>query len=452
MINIKYILIFLLVFSCVGNISDTGSPYSWAPLFPSDSLEEWVNNQVKNPKFKKDHWTLKDGVLVTTGHPNGILYSKKKYRNFELKFDWKHHQYAKNSGLFIWLKKVGKTLGQGTEIQILDPGYEITNAENNIPQWFTGQGDVFPVGTKMTPFLPSANYTKGQKNRSFPTENRTKNFGNWNHYHITAIDGVVRLSINGKEVSGGYDIKPAFGPMAFEAEGGKVSFKNIMIRELPDDYKDKGGVLKKEIKFDKKFAKKAREKFLKENKNVLKFIDNTEATQHWGVFESKKKVEEALKAPSLAVSKKKFKDFKLFIEFKLDKNANAGLLLRYKGKGDGAYNGMAELQILDNRGSKYHKLDPRQYHGSAYGMVAAKRGYLLPNGKWNYQEVTVKADTIKVVLNGHKILDAKLSELDAKKFFKNKKHSNRLLKEGYLGLGGHNKGVYYKNIFLSEIK
>jgi hypothetical protein len=39
---------------------------------------------------------------------------------------------------------------------------------------------------------------------------------------------------------------------------------------------------------------------------------------------------------------------------------------------------MTELQVLDNDAAQYHELDPRQYHGSAYGMVAAHRGYQRP--------------------------------------------------------------------------
>ena len=69
---------------------------------------------------------------------------------------------------------------------------------------------------------------------------------------------------------------------------------------------------------------------------------------------------------------------------------------------------------------KYAKLDPRQYNGSAYGMVAAHRGYLRPIGEWNFLEVTVKGPTIKVELNGTRILDADLSKVT--EFMGNKPH------------------------------
>ena len=89
------------------------------------------------------------------------------------------------------------------------------------------------------------------------------------------------------------------------------------------------------------------------------------------------------------------------VEFKLPPGGNNGLAIRYPGKGDTAYDGMCELQILDDGHPKYAKsLDARQSHGSAYGMVAAARGYLRPVGQWNFEEVTVQGSKIKVELNG----------------------------------------------------
>ncbi len=108
---------------------------------------------------------------------------------------------------------------------------------------------------------------------------------------------------------------------------------------------------------------------------------------------------------------KEYADFAARVEFKLPPGGNNGLAIRYPGKGDTAYAGMCELQVLDDGDPKYAKLDPRQAHGSAYGMVAAKRGYLRPVGEWNFEEVTVKGSKIKVELNGTVILDTDLSKV-----------------------------------------
>ena len=106
---------------------------------------------------------------------------------------------------------------------------------------------------------------------------------------------------------------------------------------------------------------------------------------------------------------KVYRNFVVRLEFRLPPAGNNGLAIRYPGSGDSAYAGMTELQVLDDTDPKYKDLDPRQAHGSAYGMVASTRGHLKPVGQWNEQEVTVRGSTITVVLNGTTILDADLA-------------------------------------------
>ena len=124
-------------------------------------------------------------------------------------------------------------------------GYE-TNWEKSKgtpSNWFTSHGDVFPVGSSnMTAFTPEIDYAKEdgatyhvgnpKSSRSFPVERLVRPHGEWNHYYVRAINGEVHLWVNGVEVNGGHDCQPAEGYLALEAEGAKVSFRNLRIREL----------------------------------------------------------------------------------------------------------------------------------------------------------------------------------------------------------------------------
>ena len=138
-------------------------------------------------------------------------------------------------------------------------------------------------------------------------------------------------------------------------------------------------------------------------------------------------------------TKQEFTDFKLAFEFKMDAGANSGIFLRDLG----------ELQMLENTAKKYAKLDPRQYHASAYGLAAAKRGHQKPIGEWNYQEVEVRGHKIVVHLNGAKILDTDLSTIT--KNMKDKPYKPRNKLKGTLGLGGHASGVYYRNMYVAPL-
>jgi hypothetical protein len=148
---------------------------------------------------------------------------------------------------------------------------------------------------------------------------------------------------------------------------------------------------------------------------------------------------------------KELTDFVVRLEFKLPKGGNNGLAIRYPGTGDTAYMGMCELQVLDDKYEKAtgDKIDPRQAHGSAYGMVAAKRGFQRPIGEWNTEEVTVKGSSIKVVLNDTVILDCDLSKVT--ETLENKAHPGKDRKSGFFGFAGHNDPVQFRNVRIKAL-
>ncbi|MFP6894733.1 MAG: DUF1080 domain-containing protein [Opitutales bacterium] len=150
-------------------------------------------------------------------------------------------------------------------------------------------------------------------------------------------------------------------------------------------------------------------------------------------------------------TKEVYADFVVRFEFKIPPGGNNGLALRYPGKGNTAYGGMCELQVLDENYEKVRKakLDPRQVHGSAYGMAGAKRGFQRPTGEWNEQEVSVKGSTIKVILNGTEILDADLSKV--KDFMGGKPHPGMNRKEGHFGFAGHSDPVSFRKIRIKRL-
>jgi hypothetical protein len=141
-------------------------------------------------------------------------------------------------------------------------------------------------------------------------------------------------------------------------------------------------------------------------------------------------------------------DYTVRFDFKLPPGGNNGLAIRYPGKGDTAYVGMCELQVLDNTAEKFAKLDVRQYHGSAYGMVAAERGYQRPVGEWNTQEVTVAGHTLKVELNGSVILNTDLSKVN--EYMGGRPHAGKMRTEGYFGFAGHGDAVAFRNIAIRK--
>lgn len=196
----------------------------WVDLYNGKDLSGWVNVNCADDTFT----VMEDGTLFCNGKPTGVMRTEKMYRNFIAEFEYKHMITGGNAGFFVWadaLTARGVPFSRSIEVQIID-GWETEN--------WTSHGDMFSIhGSKMTPDRPHPNGWE----RCLPSERRANGTGEWNHFQITAIDGTMKLAVNGKEVSGAYDINPRMGYLCLESEGGEVYFRNLRIKELPDEGK-----------------------------------------------------------------------------------------------------------------------------------------------------------------------------------------------------------------------
>lgn len=197
---------------------------TWVSLFNGRDLTGWVPISVAPTTF-----SVRDGIIVSTGVPTGLLRTERMYENFVLELEWRHMKSGGNAGVFVWgdgVPAVGSPFPRGMEVQVLDNGFNIPGKN----EWYTTHGDVFPVhGAKMTP----TGRISATGERSFPTEDRSKSSPEWNHYRLEANDGVLRLSVNGKEVTVGRDCSPRKGYLCLESEGSECHFRNIRLCELP---------------------------------------------------------------------------------------------------------------------------------------------------------------------------------------------------------------------------
>ena len=217
-----------LIFLLSGVMMTAADTDGFVPLFNGRDLAGWVN-----ANCAPETWSVREGVIHCTGFPTGALRTERQYENFILEVEWRHLSSGGNSGVFIWgtpIAAPGVPFLRGIEVQVLDHGFtaQYEKASGKKADWFTTHGDVFPIhGATMKPF--------GRHNgmRSFPSEERSKGAPEWNHYRIVCTNGVVRLSVNGKEVSGGEECNYRKGYLALESEGAPVEFRNLRIQELP---------------------------------------------------------------------------------------------------------------------------------------------------------------------------------------------------------------------------
>jgi hypothetical protein len=207
-----------------------GTGPSWRALGETDFLP--VNGA-------PDTWVWTGDFLYSTGEPIGVMRSRDTFTNFEIVVEWRHLREGGNSGVFLWVPadalaglEPGELPRYGIEIQMLDHGFteQYEQRTGRAGDWFTTHGDVFAVGnSQLQPFPP----TSPDGSRSFPRKELSRGAGEWNHYYVRAINGEVRLWVNGQEVSGGSGAQPRSGYLCIEAEGSPIEFRNIRIREVP---------------------------------------------------------------------------------------------------------------------------------------------------------------------------------------------------------------------------
>ncbi len=198
----------------------------WRDLFNGKDLTGWVNVNTD-----EDTWYVKDGLLICKGMPIGVMRSDRQYENFLLHIEWMHMEAGGNSGVFAWSEgevPEGKNLPSGMEIQMLELDWVNQNVRDGVtPPIAYVHGELFGAGDmKTTPDNP-----RGRRSKSI--ENRCKGKGEWNVYDVVAVDGVIKLSVNGKFVNGVSHSSVKKGYLCLESEGKEIHFRNIKILELP---------------------------------------------------------------------------------------------------------------------------------------------------------------------------------------------------------------------------
>lgn len=388
---------------------DTFDPRKLAAL-PDDKRTEQL---AKWTKSMQEHWKVVDGDLVNDGKGNYAT-TEKDYGNFELLVDY---NMAPKGDSGIYLRNV-------PQVQIWDH----TNEKEFKNGADKGSGALW-------------NNSPGAPGKD-PLVLADKPAGEWNHVRIVMVGARVSVWLNDKLtvdhaiLENYYDRKtpilPA-APICLQTHGAEIKWRNIFIREIKPE--------------------EARKILAEHETKGLEQIWNGKDFDGWaGPTENYEVKDGAIVCKAgkggTIYHKNEYSDFVARVEFKLPPNGNNGLAIRYPGQGDTAYVGMCECQVLDDN---YKGIDPRQAHGSAYGMVAAARGYQFPIGEWNFEEVTVKGSTIKVELNGSVILDADLSKVDMATVMANHPHPGATRTSGFFGFAGHHDPVQFKEVEIKKL-
>jgi HEAT repeat protein len=405
-------------------------------LFNGKDLTGWkglVENPIKRAKMdaktlaaaqaKADEqmlkgWKVEGGELRFQIHGDNLA-TVKKYGDFEMLVDWKIIDDKKQNG------DAGIYLRGTPQVQIWDTARVKDGAQ-------VGSGGLY----------------NNQIHPSKPLKVADNALDEWNTFRILMKGDRVTVYLNGELVTDNVILEnywdrslPIFAEEQIElqAHGSPVAYRNIYIRELPS------------VKPFELSAKEKKEGFkvLFDGTNMHEWIGNTtDYVIEDGNMAIRPKPGKG--SGGNLFTKDQYSDFVFRFEFQLTPGANNGLGIRAPLEGDAAYEGM-ELQILDNDAPIYKDLHIYQYHGSIYGTIPAKRGFLKPTGEWNYEEVIVKGPKIQVILNGTKILDADITEARKNGAADGQPHPGLKRSTGHIGFLGHGSPVKFRNIRIKDL-
>ena len=365
-----------------------------------------------NAKAKQD-WVIDNGLLVFTGHGDNLC-TVKKYGDFEMYVDWKITEKG-DAGIY---------LRGSPQVQIWDTSRREVGAQ-------VGSGGLY----------------NNKINESKPSTVADNPINQWNNFHIIMKGDRVTVFLNGIKVTDNVVLEnywdrnlPIFvkEQIELQAHGTYVAYRNLFIRELPSD--DLTVQLSEE-------EKKQGFEVLFDGSNMDKWVGSkTSYMLKDGVIE----VNPTGGSGGNLYTAEEYADFEFRFEFQLTPGANNGLGIRAPLTGDAAYVGM-ELQILDNDAPVYAKLNPYQYHGSVYGVIPSKRGYLKSTGEWNEQTVVVKGNDVKVTLNGQVILDGNIKDASISGTADHRDHPGLKNPTGHIGFLGHGDVVRFRNIRIKKL-
>lgn len=385
-----------------------GNPIKIARL--SDAERAKAQEEANKKMF--ENWSVKDGQIVFNGRGANLV-SAKKYKDFELIVDWKITREG-DSGIYL----------RGTpQVQIWDTSLVRVGAQ-------VGSGGL---------------YNNNPDNIRDPLKVADNPVGEWNTFHIKMIGENVTVYLNGELVVDNVHMDnywdrsiPIFeeGTIELQAHGNELTFRDIFVKEINTD---EIGLTEEE---------KA-EGFVSlfNGMNLDGWQGNT--TDYFAE-NGELVVQPKRGGHGNLFTEKEYSDFIIRFEFQLTSGANNGLGIRAPLTGDAAYQGM-ELQILDNTAPIYANLHEWQYHGSVYGVIPAKRGYLKPVGEWNEQEVVVQGTHIKITLNGAVILDGDIAEASKNGTLDGRDHPGLKRETGYIGFLGHGSELKFRNIRIRDL-
>jgi hypothetical protein len=193
-------------------------------LFNGKDLSGWGHFLVDPALAMDDVWSVRDGILVCKGEPQGYLHTTGTYTSYELVVEWRWAPGTEpgNSGVLLRVSGEPRAIPRSYEAQL-----QSGNAGDLYGFWglpLTGDASRKREASGHELLGDMVGFAKIEGNENPP--------GEWNRYEIRLDGPDLVVSVNGKEVNhaGGAEVLP--GTIALQSEGGEIHFRKVELIPL----------------------------------------------------------------------------------------------------------------------------------------------------------------------------------------------------------------------------
>ena len=213
---IAFLVCLLLTAGLVAPAERAGKVASgWVTLMPDKNFKGWTRVPIppNKPQDPVSQWSidpLQRFIVCEGNHGHEWLRYDREVQDFEFQVEWRFAKLDKpaayNSGIFVRTSADGVVWYQA-QIGSRSGGYFFgDNPENDVLKRFNLS--------------------------SLVKENRVKEAGEWNTYLIRCQGKTLTLTVNGGLMSQFRECNTPKGFVGLEAEGYRIEFRNLKIREL----------------------------------------------------------------------------------------------------------------------------------------------------------------------------------------------------------------------------
>lgn len=198
----------------------SGCSSSQIRLFNGNDLDNWIIYTGEEQVDPESMFWVEEGMIQTSGKPNGYIRTKNTYSNFKLHVEWRWLEEPTNSGVLIHVRGRDRIWPNAIECQLMHEH----------------AGDLVLIGKGAGVIVGDSTYlVTSEENRYIiiarQQEVSENTPGQWNSYDITSSDGTIEVMVNGILQNEGHDMTLTEGYILLQSEGSPMQFRNIYLEE-----------------------------------------------------------------------------------------------------------------------------------------------------------------------------------------------------------------------------